>query len=220
MVSYTLFNLVHNKFCFLVTVILHPRDLVTCCNIYGCNLTKPAVCIFTRHVGEQIPVLQSHVIYCSFGIPNIHLYGHRITRWRLMQSKQPREIVSNMSSRSKEKESRYSCCNNELYDLIVLQSFEECPTTSFSSDMISLSVGINAHDLETQIIFVTNELVWIEATRDLVVSYHTCTNVSTWYSSSTIWNYYKLIEIWQSKPIYYLPLGHISFTLVTRVQII
>ena len=80
LVSHTLFNLVHNKFCFLISVILHPRDLVTCCNIYRCNLTKPAVCIFTRHVGEQIPVLQSHVIYCSFGIPNVHLYGHRITR--------------------------------------------------------------------------------------------------------------------------------------------
>ena len=52
-----LFNLVHNKLCFLVTMILHPRDLVTCCNIYRCNLTKSAVCIITRHVGEQIPVL-------------------------------------------------------------------------------------------------------------------------------------------------------------------
>src|SRR5215216_4888068 len=95
-----LFNLVHNRLCFLVTVILHPRDLVTCCNIYRCNLTKPAVCIFTRHMGEEIPVLQSHVIYCSFGIPNVHLYDHRNTKWRLMQSKQPRETVSNMS-----------CCN-------------------------------------------------------------------------------------------------------------
>ena len=197
LVSHTLFNLVHNKFCFLVTVILHPHDLVTCWNIYGCNLTKPAVCFFTHHVGEQIPVLQSHVVYCSFRIPNIQLYSHRITKRRLMQSKQPSETVSNISSRAKEKESRYSRCNNELYDLIVLQSFEECPTTWFSNDMISLSVGINAHDLGTQIIFVTNELVWIEATRDLVVSYHTCTNVSTWHSYNTIWKYYKLIEIWQ-----------------------
>ena len=142
LVSYTLFNLIHNKLCFLVTVILHPRDLVTCCNIYGCNLTKPAVCIFTRHVGKQIPVLQSHVIYCSFGIPNVHLYNHCITKWRLMLSKHSQETVIDIISRSKEKESRYSCCNNELYDLIVLQSFEECPITSFSNDMIPLSVGI------------------------------------------------------------------------------
>ena len=41
----------------------------------------------------------------------------------------------------------------------MLQSFEECPITSFSNDMIPLSIDINAHDLETQIILVTNELV-------------------------------------------------------------
>ena len=59
--------------------------------------------------------------------------------------------------------------DDELCDLISsLINVGGCPSCHSSNHMTSLSIGINAHDQETYDHRLTNELVLIEATRDLV----------------------------------------------------
>jgi hypothetical protein len=76
---------------FTRSVIFHPRDLVTCCNI-GWNLTGWAQSIFPS-LGRTNPALDAYASTYSIGKPKRHIFSHRILVWRLIQSKLPSEVV-------------------------------------------------------------------------------------------------------------------------------
>jgi hypothetical protein len=76
---------------FTRSVIFHPRDLVTCCNI-GWNLTEWAQSIFPS-LGRTNLALDTYASTYSIGKPKRRLFSHRISVWRLMQSKLPLEVV-------------------------------------------------------------------------------------------------------------------------------
>ena len=76
---------------FTHSVMLHPRDLVTFLQAIWRNLTEWAQSTFPSR--ERInPDLDTYASTYPFGIPELHLYGHHVTVWQLMQSKHPLEI--------------------------------------------------------------------------------------------------------------------------------
>jgi hypothetical protein len=64
--------------------------LVTCCNIGWISLSGPE---YLLSHGWENPTLDGHSSTYLFGIPKRHLFSHPVTWWRLMQSKQPPDVV-------------------------------------------------------------------------------------------------------------------------------
>ena len=59
---------------------------------FGCNLTEWAQSIFPSR-GRTNPDLDTYASTYTFGIPDVHRYGHPVTVWHLMQSRQPQMIL-------------------------------------------------------------------------------------------------------------------------------
>ena len=113
--------------------------------------------ISVRHADGQIPLLDTYFSTYRLCIPELHLYDHPVTVWRLIQSRHPPMIVIGLLSHGLRIRLLYvsiklSQCWCFVTDLIALTYFGWMSITSFPNDTTPLSIDINVHDQETLII--------------------------------------------------------------------